>query len=119
MNDANAGKNNAGKDTPNQLDQQIAQLTKTLEPKRDLWVGIDNAIEEQHSGRRQHYPKLSAVAAGFAMLGLTAWLTLNVNPNLSQQSSEQPADGGNLDYVAELSQTFAGQKQALLAKYQD
>ncbi|MFT5162830.1 MAG: hypothetical protein ACI9FJ_001407 [Alteromonadaceae bacterium] len=96
-----------------QLQQQLSQLPKSLQPSRDLWAGIDNALEQQQSTQHSVYQRLSIVAAGVGVLGLTVWLTLNVNvsPSLS-------AEDGSLNYVAVISDDFASKKQALLVKYE-
>lgn len=104
------------------LQQQLEQLPKTLTPSRDLWAGIDHAIEQQQQQGYRHprqglrWVKLSAVAAGFAVIGLTGWLTLN-----SGVSDDGLGDttGGHLVFVDEMSTSFEQQKQALLVKYQD
>lgn len=100
------------------LQQQVDELPKQMKPSRDLWAGIDHAIEQQQaqqiSKQRFSYQKLSAVAASFAVLGLTAWFTLNTNITPGAQGP-----GENLQYVTQMTQSFENQKQALLVKYED
>jgi hypothetical protein len=97
-----------------ELQQQIEQLPRQMKPSRDLWAGIDHAIEQQQGTKRFSLPKLTAVAAGFSMLGLTAWLTLNGNFSPALQ-----APGEGLQYVTVMTETFEKQKQSLLTKYED
>lgn len=113
------------------LQQQIDALPRQMKPSRDLWAGIDNAIEQQdqqkqgnHHGKPGFsFQKLSAVAASFAVLGFTAWLTFNANIPLgdTQQSANVPgayAPGDNLEYVTQMTESFEVQKQDLLVKYE-
>lgn len=102
-----------------QLDQAVAQLVKTRKPSRDLWSGIDHAIEQQQmrqSRGHQGYQKWSAMAAGVAVLGLTVWLSTSSIKGTEPGAAGQSAP---LNYVASMSQDFAKQKQLLLTKYQD
>lgn len=105
MNDVNLEK---------QLQQQLAQLPTGLEPSRDLWAGIDHAIEMQQQRRRPRgiYQRLSAVAAGVGLTGLTVWLSLTVNVIPSDE-------GSNWQHVTLMSELFEQQKQTLLVKYAD
>ncbi|NQZ08065.1 MAG: hypothetical protein HRT35_12975 [Algicola sp.] len=110
------------------LQQQIDALPRQMKPSRDLWAGIDNAIEQQQQGKRAFsYQKLSAVAASFAVLGFTAWLTLNANiplgagegeASLSVQVPATQVSGENLEYVTEMTESFEIQKHDLLVKYE-
>jgi hypothetical protein len=116
------------------LQQQIDALPRQMKPSRDLWAGIDNAIERQqgnHHGKTGFsFQKLSAVAASFAVLGFTAWLTLNASIPIgvgedplgaevtSAQVSGAQVPGENLEYVTQLTESFEIQKQDLLVKYE-
>jgi hypothetical protein len=107
------------------LQQQIDALPRQMKPSRDLWAGIDHAIEQQQRNRAFSYQKLSAVAASFAVLGFTAWLTLNANiplgedeTPLSAQVSGAQVSGENLEYVTQMTQSFEIQKHDLLVKYE-
>ncbi|MCJ8273155.1 MAG: hypothetical protein MJK04_27605 [Psychrosphaera sp.] len=114
------------------LQQQIDALPRQMKPSRDLWAGIDNAIEQQqqqqqHGKRAFSYQKLSAVAASFAVLGFTAWLTLNANIPLGESNIEAShiavvpgayLPGEDLEYVTEMTESFEIQKQDLLVKYE-
>jgi hypothetical protein len=102
-----------------QLDQAVAQLAKIRQPSRDLWTGIDHAIEQQQMRqplRHQGYQKWSAMAAGVGILGLTVWLSTSSIKGIEPGPEGQSAP---LSYVASMSQDFAKQKQVLLTKYQD
>ncbi len=105
------------------LQQQIDALPRQMKPSRDLWAGIDNAIERQEQGNRRgktgfSFQKLSAVAASFAVLGFTAWLTLNVNMLPSDEAQSVYVPGENLEFVSQMTESFEMQKQDLLVKYE-
>lgn len=100
------------------LQQQIDQLPKSLTPARDLWAGIDHAIEQQQINQRYSWQKWSAMAAGFAVLGLTVWLSINVNNDIYNPSGT-PAGDDSSHYLVSLSADFEKRKQALLVKYED
>jgi len=118
------------------LDQQISQLPKAIAPQRDLWAGIDNAIEHQAQQQtdkvkpRSVVYRLSAVAAGIAVFGFSAWMVMTNNPTIDgidsidgqgvvAQQDMANGDDETLNYVNDLSSLFEQQKQALLVKYQD
>lgn len=96
------------------LKKQIDELPREVKPSRDLWSGIDHAIEQQQGHKGIHLTKLTAVAAGFAVIGLTTWLTFN---NADLPGTQAP--GQNLQFVTMMTQSFEQQKQALLVKYED
>lgn len=105
------------------LQQQIDELPKALKPSRDLWAGIDHAIESQQQYRTKPSKvyQLFGVAAGFAVLGLSAWMYMqsSVEP-LPTQNQELVAEvPAPLQYIDELSTLFEQRKQTLLVKYQD
>lgn len=97
-----------------ELKRQIDELPKQVKPGRDLWAGIDHAIEQQQSNSRSKLTKLSAVAASVAVIGLSAWLSFNI-----EMTPSNPTSGENLQYVSLMTESFKEQKQALLVKYQD
>ncbi len=96
------------------LKMQIDTLPKELAPERDLWAGIDHAIERQQSSQRFNFTKLTAVAAGVMVIGLTSWLTFK-NVDLPSVRTT----GQNLQYVNWMTESFEQQKQTLLVKYED
>lgn len=111
-------------DLDKELQHQIGQLPKQLKPSRDLWTGIDHAIEQelqaqvqqQHTAKLTSWPKLSAVAAGFVVFGFSTWMVMNVEPSIGVNdiASNEP-----MSYVSQITDSFEQQKQSLLVKYQD
>lgn len=108
-----------------QLQQQIEQLPKEIQPSRDLWAGIDHAIENRSQKQaKQKWQKLTAVAAGFAIFGWLSWLTVNVGNSAfepainsgSDHSIAQQKDEA-LSFVDSMSESYEAQKQALLVQY--
>ena len=108
-----------------QLQQQIASLPKEVLPSRDLWAGIDHAIEtgEQRHGKSS-WQKLTVVAAGVATFGWLSWLTVNMNnvafdPQLSESGHMVAAqlNDRTVPFVEAMAQSHEAQKQALLVQY--
>ena len=95
------------------LFEQVEQLPRQIKPSRDLWAGIDHAIEQQQNPQKFGYQKLTAVAAGLAIFALTAWMTLNTGIE-----GVPSVEGYQLQYVQDMSNEFEQQKQTLLVKYQ-
>ena len=99
------------------LQSQIDALPKELAPSRDLWAGIDHALERRQQSSLPAFGKLSAVAAGFGALALTLWVMM------AGQSDPALTPGGQsghpMQYVMDISSSFEQQKRALLVKYQD
>jgi hypothetical protein len=96
------------------LKQQIDELPSEIKPERDLWAGIDHAIEQKQDKGRFNIPKLSAMAAGLAVLGLTGYLTFN-----QMELPQAHSAGDGLQYVTLMTESFEQRKQALLVKYED
>ena len=86
-------------------------------PERDLWQGIELAlanepapsqIPEETPQLTRGQPKMWAVAAAFAFVGVLSWYSLNqTQPQLAQE-----------DLVAALSSQHEEQKQALLVEFE-
>ncbi len=96
-----------------QLESQLAQLDKHIEPKRDLWPGIEVALTEQEQSQAPAKSGLKmplALAASVLMVGVLSWSVIKggAEPNLSGE-----------ELVMELSRQHQQQKQALLVKFQD
>lgn len=87
------------------LDQAIAELSTQIAPERDLWQGIDRAIE--HQQQSQNAPKRTAthlaLVACIALLAGLMWRWQQVAPQLSPE--------------ALISQTMQTQKQQLISFY--
>lgn len=92
------------------LADELAKLSRDKIPERDLWLGIEFALNQkdakQHSELRQGRRTYLAAAA-VVMFGLIGWLSLN------QYSSALNGD----ELVALLSSQHEQQKATLLVKF--
>ena len=107
------------------LAEQIAKLPNEMTPERDLWSGIERAINH----KAQEIPKLkqsnifvpSAWAASIAMVMLVSWFTFSPSinekgsPALVKTQEESSVTQGQL--VAFMQENFQQQKQTLLVSY--
>ena len=103
---------------------QVEQLPKEMEPERDLWLGIEramqhNANQQEHDKRKKVSPPL-AWAASIVVAVLVTWLS--VNPSLEQtktdfvkQNRVKPASGEQL--ISLMHENFQQQKQAMLVSF--
>ena len=90
------------------LDQALAALPRTIEPDRDLWTAIESRLER----RRTVLTWPVALAAGVALIAMTALMTLLVTdarhpPGRSTATADQPAalSGGGALAQAKLAAT--------------
>jgi len=100
----------SNKDFDNFLKHSLDSMPEEIQPKKDLWQGIDRAIDFNAKPKaNNHFTKLSVIAACFA----AALLSINFlsNTQVSPQGSE-------INNVASISQLFETEKQALLVQYQ-
>ncbi|MGB1200763.1 MAG: hypothetical protein ACPG5R_04305 [Cognaticolwellia aestuarii] len=94
------------------LQVAIAKLPKEISPERDLWSGIDRAINqntrvlEKNNTRKVIMP--TAWAASVVAAVLLTWITLG--PELS---TTQPS----INLVAEIQHNFQQQKQTMLVNF--
>lgn len=107
------------------LASQVDKLSKEMEPQRDLWSGIERAIQ----GKSQHETMVSnkksivpiAWAASFIAAVLVAWIsftptTLKLFMPLTTINEEvSPLDAGVL--VTSMQESFQQQKKAMLVSY--
>lgn len=88
------------------LQQRLSRLPEERQPERDLWPGIEHALNA-----RQNTPagwrKVSALAASVMLVGLLGWLSLS-----QWQASDQQQQLAVL-----LSEQHQQQKDYLLAAY--
>lgn len=103
-----------------QLDAELKTLPETLMPSRDLWSGIDLAIENYESEKEQRLTKKNSYAsyymASAAAVCLVAVLSWNwLMPNSSDVQVAQNA----LSFSQELTNSFEQQKSILLTSYQE
>lgn len=92
------------------LDEQVAELSKEIEPSRDLWSGIEKAIVESKQVEakviRADKRATFAVAASICTAVFTGWMTLS------------PATSKNdtiVDFATVMSKEFEQQKGLMLA----
>lgn len=100
----------SNKEFEQQLQRSVARLTKEMQPQRDLWPGIEHALNhEQDSQPKSNRRAFQSMAAAFLIIGLFGWLGFN-------QMQEGDRTG---QLVAVLSEPYQQQKQRLLASYAD
>lgn len=97
-------------DDDSSLQQAIARLPRNVQPQRDLWAGIEHAINEppQHRPWKQY----AALAASLLLILLTSLQYGRVQP--------APATAGiDRGLLTALQSEHLGNKQALLVQYED
>ncbi|MCZ6526555.1 MAG: hypothetical protein O6928_08410 [Gammaproteobacteria bacterium] len=93
------------------LQQKLDMLPREIQPQRDLWPGIDLALEDetQHANK----PLLwSGIAASIAVFGLVGLLSVNI----ATGPAPKPIELNEL--VSSLSTQHEKQKKILLASYE-
>ena len=93
------------------LQEKIDVLPEQIQPQRDLWPGIDLALEEQLQ-RTQPSKHWYGIAASVAVLGILALVSLNSIHRPEPMSSEFS------QIISQLSQRHDQQKQFLLSGYE-
>ncbi|KGJ91110.1 hypothetical protein [Colwellia psychrerythraea] len=107
------------------LAEQVAILPNEMMPERDLWPGIERAInqksQENYDIKKSNVFIPSAWAASIAMVMLMSWFTFS--PAINEQSTSalvknneqvNPSSGQLVNFMQ---QSFKQQKQTLLASY--
>ncbi|WP_019027106.1 hypothetical protein [Colwellia piezophila] len=106
------------------LNEQVAALPNEMTPARDLWPGIERALnhKSQQVTTSQHRNVFvpSAWAASIAMVVLMSWFTFS--PKMQQDiptlvDSQKHAIPTQGQLVSFMQQNFQQQKQLLLASY--
>jgi len=107
------------------LAEQIAKLPNEMIPERDLWSGIERAInhmaQEIPTQQKSNVFVPSAWAASIAMVMLISWFTFSPSINergvaeLVKTQEKSPVTQGQL--VAFMQKNFQQQKQTLLVSY--
>lgn len=93
------------------LAEKLQQLPAEISPKRDLWAGIDHALETQAETKKKL--PWTGIAAATAMVSMVGWLSFQT------PAPEQQNNSGILQVATELSAQHQQQKQALLVSYAD
>ena len=93
------------------LQQQLAAMTREKQPERELWSGIELALvnESNKVSSAKKPGKLYALAAAIAVIGIVGLMSFNL--------AQTPLKGNDL--VASLSAQHQQQKQALLVQFKD
>lgn len=101
------------------LAQQLDALEKSRMPRRDLWPGIEHALadesaskQHQAEGRQGFTPRVIAMAASVAFIGVFSWFMWNAEPIVADGPETQ-------DLVAALVEQHQSQRDALLVKFED
>jgi len=92
------------------LDDKVAQLSPAMQPQKDLWKGIDLAIEgkEQRSATKPA-KQYWATAAAVCLVAILGWQLKPVNQNNTPKLVSLPQ---------QMTQEFEQQKSLLLTSYQ-
>ena len=105
--------------------EQVSQLSNEMTPERDLWPGIERAINH----KKQHVPAEkennvfipSAWAASIFVVVLASWFTFSPSsnglrsPQMAQNQQAESVLRGEL--VSFMQKNFQQQKQTLLVSY--
>jgi len=107
------------------LAEQIAQLPNEMTPERDLWSGIERAINDKSqeipTQKKSNVFVPSAWAASIAMVMLVSWFTFSPSineknkPGLVKVQKESPITQRQL--VDFMQKNFQQQKKTLLVSY--
>ncbi|HBY86028.1 MAG TPA: hypothetical protein DEO86_09150 [Colwellia sp.] len=107
------------------LVEQVAKLSNEMTPERDLWSGIERAInhksQEAAAEKQGSFLMPSAWAASIALVILMSWFTFSPEikeeniPLLVKTQEKNSVTQGQL--VNFMKQSFQQQKQTLLASY--
>lgn len=100
-----------GNSTEQQLREAIAQLPQEMTPERDLWSGIEKAINQKSQSvvdEKKTVFMPAAWAASVVAAVLLTWVTLGPQ----QDGAEQP-----VNLVAEMQNDFEQQKQTMLVSF--
>lgn len=103
---------NADKNAEMSLQAAIAQLPKEIVPERDLWSGIDKAINQSatladNNDKKKAFTPVAWAASIVAAVLLT-WVTLG-----PEQLTSKP----QINLVAAMQQDFEQQKQTMLVNF--
>jgi hypothetical protein len=95
------------------LQEKLDELPREIHPERDLWPGIDLALENQLSADDKNQSnRWIGIAASIAVLGLVSLLSLNIgrSPDSGQEKMQQ--------LISNLNNQYESQKQLLLTSYE-
>ncbi|WP_448213711.1 hypothetical protein [Colwellia sp. MEBiC06753] len=92
-----------------QLQQKIAELPKEISPERELWTGIEKAINDTDTQAIKTKDVVYPVAWAASIVAAVMLTWVNIAP--TDVSTAQPS------LVAALNQDFKQQKQLMLTSY--
>ncbi|WNC69229.1 hypothetical protein RI845_03495 [Thalassotalea nanhaiensis] len=93
-----------------ELQTQIDNLAKDITPERDLWAGIEHAIE--HNSQQDSVPKKANFApyAWAASVALAVVLTWNINTN-------KPVQVAQVSAIDVIQQQYSQEKNSMLVSF--
>jgi anti-sigma-K factor RskA len=97
--------------TEQHLQEHVEQLSPEMTPERDLWSGIERAIQSKSLNNEERSAKklpVVAWAASVVAAVLVTWISLSP----SQQHLQSP-----MNLVANMQQDFEQQKQSMLVNF--
>ncbi len=102
------------------LASQVDKLPKEMQPERDLWSGIERAIQGQSQQSTSESKKNNIVpmawAASLVAAVLVAWVSFAPTPQLSTPLTASQ-EGSAEQLVSSMQTDFVQQKQAMLVSY--
>ncbi len=93
------------------LQEKLDDLPREIQPQRDLWPGIDLALENHAQGANKP-ALLAGIAASIAVFSLVGLLILNTGTD----PGNEPGELAQL--VSNMSEQYENQKRSLLASYE-
>jgi hypothetical protein len=107
------------------LDAQVNKLPKAMQPQRDLWPGIERAIQDKSQEdvmvAKSNYKLPMAWAASFIVAVLVAWFSFSPTklmlstPLVATTNEALQSDDGSL--ISLMKASFQQQKQEMLVSY--
>jgi len=108
----------------NTLLSYVDKLPKEMEPQRDLWQGIEHAIQDKKQQNtfvnKQRYFVPAAWAASLIAAVLVGWVTFSPTPQITEPlvvSNENVLPSNAKQLIETMQVSFQQQKQALLVSY--
>jgi len=108
----------------NTLLSYVDKLPKEMEPQRDLWQGIEHAIQDKKQQNtfvnKQRYFVPAAWAASLIAAVLVGWVTFSPTPQITEPlvvSNENVLPSNAEQLIETMQVSFQQQKQALLVSY--
>ncbi|QBY03844.1 hypothetical protein E2K93_05365 [Thalassotalea sp. HSM 43] len=100
--------------TDQELQQQIETLDKDIQPQRDLWAGIEHAIEHRS---QQEQPKSRATFTPYAWAASVVFAVLLTWQLLPTQQVQAPVEVAAVDPVSLLQEQYQEQRNSMLVSF--